>query len=107
VPPEKATLGLPTYYHDWGSDGSLSSSSFADAMTLAQEFGGSPAIDPSQDEVHFGYDAYGVHYELWIESTDTLRAKLPLMYEYGLKGISVWRLGFEDPSFWSLIPSRR
>lgn len=107
VPPEKATLGLPTYYHDWGSDGSLSSSSYADAMTLAQEFGGTPTVDPNEDEVHFGYNAFGVHYELWIQSTDTLRAKLPLVYEYGLKGISVWRLGFEDPSFWSLIPTRR
>ena len=107
VPPEKATLGLPTYYHDWGSDGSLSSSSFADAMTLAQQFGGTPTIDPTEQEMHIAYNAYGVHYELWIQSTDTLRQKLALMYEYDLKGISVWRLGFEDPSFWSLIPPRR
>jgi spore germination protein YaaH len=107
VPPEKATLGLPTYYHVWGSDGSLSSSSYADAMSLAQQFGATPAIDAAEDEVHFGYDAWGVHYELWIESTATLQAKLPLMYEYGLRGISVWRLGFEDASFWSLIQPRR
>jgi spore germination protein len=107
VPPEKATMGLPTYYHDWGSDGSLSSSSYADAMSLAQQFGGTAAVDPVEQEVHVGYNAFGVHYELWIESTDTLRQKLPLMYEEGLKGISVWRLGFEDPSFWSLIPPRR
>lgn len=107
VPPEKATLGLPTYYHDWTGTGYLTSSSYADAMTLAQEYGATPAMDPTEEEVHFGYDAYGVHHELWIESTDTLRRKLPLMYEYGLKGISVWRLGFEDPSFWSLIPARR
>jgi spore germination protein YaaH len=107
VPPEKATLGLPTYYHDWTGPGYLTSSSYADAMTLAQQYGATPAFDPTEDEMHFGYDVYGVHHELWIESTDTLRRKLPLMYEYGLKGISVWRLGFEDPSFWSLIPARR
>jgi spore germination protein YaaH len=107
VPPEKATLGLPTYYHDWTGVGRLTSSSYADAMTLAQTYGATPAFDPTEEEMHFGYDAYGVHHELWIESTDTLRRKLPLMYEYGLKGISVWRLGFEDPSFWNLIPPRR
>jgi len=107
VPPEKATLGLPTYYHDWTGIGYLTSSSYADAMILAQQHGVTPAFDPTQEEMHFGYDAYGVHHELWIQSTDTLRRKLPLMYEYGLKGISVWRLGFEDPSFWSLIPPRR
>jgi spore germination protein len=107
VPPEKATLGLPTYYHDWTGAGYLTSSSYADAMTLAQQYGATPAMDPAEEEMHFAYDTYGVHHELWIESTDTLRRKLPLMYEFGLKGISVWRLGFEDSSFWSLIPARR
>ena len=107
VPPEKATLGLPTYYHDWTGVGRLTSSSYADAMILAQQHGATPAFDAVEEEMHFGYDIYGVHHELWIQSPDTLRLKLPLMYEYGLKGISVWRLGFEDPSFWNLIPPRR
>ena len=107
VPPEKATLGLPTYYHDWTGVGQLTSSSFADAMTLAQSNGATPVIDPVEEEMHFGYDAYGQHHELWIQSTETLQRKLPLLYEYGLKGISAWRLGFEDPSFWDLIPPRR
>jgi len=107
VPPEKATLGLPTYYHDWTGVGRLTSSSYADAMILAQAHGATPAFDPTEEEMHFGYTAWGVHHELWIQSPYTLRLKLALMYEYGLKGISVWRLGFEDPSFWNLIPARR
>ena len=107
VPPEKATLGLPTYYHDWTGVGYLTSSSYADAMTLAQQYGATPTMDPTEEEMHFAYDAYGRHHELWIQSTATLQRKLPLMYEFGLKGISVWRLGFEDPSFWDLIPARR
>jgi spore germination protein YaaH len=107
VPPEKATLGLPTYYHDWTGVGRLTSSSYADAMTLAQMHGATPVFDAVEEEMHFGYTVYGVQHQLWIQSTDTLRRKLVLMYEYGLKGISVWRLGFEDPSFWSLIPPRR
>ena len=107
VPPEKATLGLPTYYHDWTGVGRLTSSSYDDAMILAQRYGATPALDAVEEEMHFGYDVYGVHHELWIQSSDTLRRKLPLMYEYGLKAISVWRLGFEDPSFWNLIPPRR
>jgi spore germination protein YaaH len=107
VPPEKATLGLPTYYHDWTGVGRLTSSSYADALILAQTHGATPAFDATQEEMHFSYSAYGVQHELWIQSTETLRRKLALMYEYGLKGISVWRLGFEDPSFWNLIPPRR
>ena len=115
---ETATGWLLKYFHQWSGAydfaalaktgvGYLTSSSYADAMMLAQQHGATPVFDPVEDEMHFGYDAYGVHHELWIQSTETLRRKLPLMYEFGLKGISVWRLGFEDPSFWNLIPPRR
>jgi spore germination protein YaaH len=76
-------------------------------MILAQDHGATPAFDATEEEMHFGYTARGIQHELWIQSPQTLRRKLPLMYEYGLKGISVWRLGFEDPSFWNLIPPRR
>ncbi len=40
-------------------------------------------------------------------TADTLRRKLPMRYEYGLRWISVWRLPFEGPSFWDLIPAWR
>jgi spore germination protein YaaH len=107
VPAEKATLGLPTYYHDWTGVGRLTSSSYADAMILAHDHGVTPAFDATEEEMHFGYDARGLRHELWIQSPETLRRKLLLMYEYGMKGISVWRLGFEDPAFWNLIRPRR
>jgi spore germination protein YaaH len=108
VPPEKATMGLPTYYHDWTGIGHLTSSSHEDALILADRYHVTPSLEPTQGEMHFDYTTRnGVHHELWYENADTLRSKLPLLYEYGLKGISVWRLGFEDPAFWSLIPSRR
>ncbi|HYM51251.1 MAG TPA: glycosyl hydrolase family 18 protein [Candidatus Limnocylindrales bacterium] len=107
VPPVKATLGLPTYYRDWDQSGNISSSSVADALTLAAESGASPSFDPVEDEMHLAYSWYGIHHDLWYENGDTIRRKLPLVYEFGLRGISVWRLGFEDPSFWDLIPARR
>jgi spore germination protein YaaH len=108
VPPEKATLGLPTYYHDWTGVGHLTSSSHEDALILAKRYRVTPTFEPTEDEMHFDYTtAAGVLHELWFENGETLRRKLPLLYEYGLKGISVWRLGFEDPGFWSLIPTRR
>jgi spore germination protein YaaH len=106
VPRSRATLGLPTYYHDWVG-GDISSSSYSDALTLASLFGVTPSFDAVQDEMHFTYAAGdGVH-TLWYESGDTLRRKIPLLYEYGLRGISVWRAGLEDPAFWNVIAPRR
>src|SRR5207245_1121093 len=108
VPPGKAMLGLPTYYHDWTGVGYLTSSSYADALILAGRYHATPTLDPTEDEMHFSYvTRWGVHHELWFESGDTLRQKLPLLYEYRLRGVSVWRLGFEDPAFWDLMVPRR
>jgi spore germination protein YaaH len=108
VPPGKAMLGLPTYYHDWTGVGYLTSSSYDDALILAKRYGVTPAFDPTEDEMHFTYvTRWGVHHELWYESGDTLQRKLPLLYEYQLRGVSVWRLGFEDPAFWDLMVPRR
>lgn len=108
VPPGKAMLGLPTYYHDWTGVGHLTSSSYADALTLAGRYGITPAFDETEDEMHFAYATRrGVHHEIWFESGATLRRKLPLLYQYQLRGVSVWRLGFEDPGFWDLIVPRR
>lgn len=106
VPRSKATMGMPTYYHDWVGPW-ISSSSYSDALTLAADYGASPAFDPVQDEMHFGYAASDGWHTLWYESADTLRRKIPLLYEYGLRGISVWRAGLEDPGFWNLIAPRR
>jgi len=108
VPPEKVALGLPTYYRDWNRYGRNSSSSYEDALILATRFGATPVFDPVLDELHFTYRTVsGVDHELWFENAETLRRKLPLMHEFGLRGISVWRLGLEDRAFWSLIPPRR
>lgn len=108
VPPGKAMLGLPTYYHDWTGVGYLTSSSYADALTIARRYGITPAFDATEDEMHFSYvTRRGVHHELWFESGDTLRQKLPLLYQYQMRGVSVWRLGFEDPAFWDLMVPRR
>ena len=65
VPPGKAMLGLPTYYHDWTGVGHLSSSSYADALTIAGRYGITPAFDAAEDEMHLSYvTRRGVHREL-------------------------------------------
>jgi spore germination protein YaaH len=40
---------------------------------------------------------------MWLEDELSMEAKLKLMKEYDLAGISAWRLGFEKSSVWELI----
>jgi spore germination protein YaaH len=46
-------------------------------------------------------DADGVHTG-WYENSRSLEAKLGLMEEFHLRGFAAWKLGVEDPAFWSL-----
>jgi len=42
----------------------------------------------------------------WYEDNRSLEAKLELMQEYHLRGFAGWRLGVEDPKFWTLAAAR-
>ena len=39
----------------------------------------------------------------YFDDADSLARKVELVKTYGLAGIAAWRLGFEDPGFWSLF----
>ena len=39
----------------------------------------------------------------YFDDADSLARKVALVKTYGLAGIAAWRLGFEDPKFWSLF----
>ena len=39
----------------------------------------------------------------YFDDADSLARKVALVHTYGLAGIAAWRLGFEDPGFWSLF----
>ena len=39
----------------------------------------------------------------YFDDADSLARKVALVRNYGLAGIAAWRLGFEDPGFWSLF----
>jgi spore germination protein YaaH len=39
----------------------------------------------------------------YFDDADSLARKVALVHSYGLAGIAAWRMGFEDPQFWSLF----
>jgi len=40
----------------------------------------------------------------YFDDADSLARKVALVHTFGLAGVAAWRLGFEDPRFWSLFP---
>jgi len=105
VPGQKILLGIPFYGREWIKSGDAASSrslAFADAQSRTEQLRVESLWDERWRTPWFQYsDASGVHTG-WYEDSRSLDAKLELMRKYHLRGFAAWRLGVEDPAFWTL-----
>ena len=100
VPPEKIVLGVPAYGYDWPQTGRARAVTYTQAIELASQHGVKIQWD---DTAKVPYFKYGAGRQVWFEDRSSLSHKLELVKKYGLAGISLWRLGQEDPGIWSVI----
>lgn len=106
VPPAKLILGVPGYGYDWASWGKAMAVSYDQAVSLARRYGRSVQWSASAQSPYFTYYKNGAQHTVWFESADSLLPKLKVVEQRGLKGVALWRLGFEDSRFWTLVGSR-
>lgn len=115
VPPEKLSLGIPSYSGHW-----LPTHDEARGARVAgREIPYSRArvlLDSAGTELRW-LDREGVHYTFWenggvfewlfLEDRRSLEAKLDLLDEHPrIRGISVWVLGAGDPGSWDVLGRR-
>lgn len=100
--PNKIVLGLAAYGYDWSW-----SSGKALHYRAIQKLITSKKITPkwsSQYKVpYFSYKTWGMSHQVWYEDRFSIAAKMQLVRNYGLRGVAVWRLGYEDPGIWQVI----
>ncbi len=99
VPAKKLLLGIPLYYREWAGK-SVNEGSIPDARVLAEKWKSNIVSDPEQHEATFTFSDPQQQHAVWLEDNQSLREKLDLADQFRLAGISVWRLGFEDPTAW-------
>jgi len=109
VPSQKILLGIPFYGREWiqnGGETSAHSLSFADAQDRIEQSSVPGLWDERWRTPWFQYsDVDGMHTG-WYENSRSLEAKLELMQSFHLRGFAAWRLGVEDPAFWTMISER-
>jgi spore germination protein YaaH len=106
IDPGHVYLGVPLYGRDFSRSGAPASRSYADALAVAAQNGGTLSWQFAISTARAEYLGDGIQHVSWIDTRASLAAKVELAKRLHLAGISAWRLGFEDPDFWSLWPSR-
>jgi spore germination protein len=98
-----ALLGMPLYARTWDSSGA-SADSYAASLASALLSPGAHVdydFDAATPLVRSGDGATTTYFD----DAASLRAKLALASSLHLRGIALWRLGFEDPAFWDALPT--
>ncbi len=108
IPREKVVLGVPFYGRDWQEDGGSKSHTSKSVGELIAEVKPEIKWDDERKYHWFSYKADdGTKHEVWYEDPDSMRHKIALAQEFGVAGISIWRLGNEHPDYWKLLAKYR
>lgn len=111
VPKEKLINALPFYTRLWmestdeNGNVKLSSKTYSmqGALDIVAELGTGMEWDEEVGQyVAFG-EVDGVKYSIWLEEDESIKAKMKVVRERELAGISGWCLGMEKLSVWDVI----
>lgn len=102
IPPNKLLLGISAYGYDWW-DGGSKTVKFNSANSLISSVNAVVQWEDNMQVPYFKYYKNGTYHEVWYENLQSLSAKLDLVKKYSLGGIGIWKLGYDDESFWSTI----
>jgi len=111
IDPNKISLGIPFYSNYWYADYTDERGGFINGRGASYEKI-SGLVERYDAEIVW-LQEHQTSYALWnhdgvfeyafIEDQKSIIPKLNLAKQYNLRGISVWRLGQEDPGVWNVI----
>jgi len=105
IPAAKIMQGVPFYGYDWvGQRGT--DLVWTDAMGLANRYSAPINWDSPSASPWFGYVVKSARHTVWFENASSVDAKLAVATAYDIAGVTLWRLGGEDPGNWSTLRSQ-
>ncbi|HVH09838.1 MAG TPA: glycosyltransferase [Gemmatimonadales bacterium] len=105
VPAAKVIASLGQYGYEWTDTARAAIElTFQDVMQLARDHHRTPAMDAAALNPTIAWaDSDSTSHIVWyldgVTAYNQLRRALPR----GVRGVSIWRLGSEDPSLWSVL----
>lgn len=110
IPRSKILMGIPNYGYEWTLpyvQGSAATAlSNPGAVDLAAAVGAVIQFDPVAQAPHFSYYGRdGKQRVVWFEDARSINAKLKLVNDYGINGVSYWTIGRYFPQNWLVLQS--
>lgn len=106
VPADKIINGVPFFTRIWSTDGGEVTSS-AGGMQWAKDWVNDYGVNLIWDEITCQYygelTSGGKLYQVWMENADSIQVKLNVMNNYGVAGVSAWKLGYETTDIWAVM----
>lgn len=114
VAPRQLSLGIAFYSMHWRTEWSAERKGYSwgrglgwrAVSDLVRSAGATLQWDEVQGASHARWEKNGVFEYVWVENARAIAPKLELQKRYGLRGISVWRIGQEDPAVWAQLTPR-
>ncbi|UWP60344.1 glycosyl hydrolase family 18 protein [Ruminococcus gauvreauii] len=97
IAPGKIDLGIPNYGYDWPlpfvrGETAATTIGNVEAVRLAVRYNAVIQFDETAQSPYFYYENEGITHEVWFEDARSIRAKLGLIQEYGLRGAGYWQI---------------
>jgi spore germination protein len=99
IPREKILVGIPVYGYDWSSNSSTMIP-MRDIPALIQRTGARVLWSDPSVEPYFYYWQGRERHVVWYESDVSTKIRLGFVKTYRIRGIAIWRLGYENNRFW-------
>ena len=108
IPREKILLGIPNYGYNWplpyeAGKTRARSVTNEEAIDLARTAGVAIQYDEQAQAPWFRYTEDGTQREVWFEDARSLRAKLRLAVQFGLRGVGFWNLSRPFRQGWTVL----
>lgn len=105
IPHEKLLLGIPVYGYDWSNELThivpMRDIPELVSSTNARILWSDQAVEP-----YFHYWRERLKHTVWYENELSAKIRLGFVKSYRLRGIAIWRLGYETNRFWQEVTSK-
>ncbi|MFC3174638.1 glycosyltransferase [Novosphingobium bradum] len=107
VPSGKVIAALGNYGYDW-HDGRADALTVGEAWLAAHDSDTRPTFVSGVGNAGFAYaDEAGHHHDVWLQDAAASWNQLQQLRRMGVANVGLWRMGSEDPGFWTALTDWR